>query len=215
MFGHRPARPVRRIFRFRVLGQLHDLSDFLVADRRLPTTPCGHLTESGQSVLGELRAPRQHRRTRHPGHLADLRIRHPSAADNSTQARCTTRCAATRDCAKLSKICRCPSDTANGVAIRLILHSITNRKVLQDTTLDRSNIPRPDADKLSSERVRVVAPHFPYFRDASQSTHAAHNPGSPLERHSGYFDALADCYVASLQPAAFALFRLAPPRERK
>jgi hypothetical protein len=57
----------------------------------------------------------------------------PSAADNSTRARCTTRCAATRECAKLSKICRCPSDTANGVAIRLILHSITNRKVICKT----------------------------------------------------------------------------------
>jgi hypothetical protein len=96
----------------------------MVTDRRFTASPFSHFTESDQSVFLKLATPGQHGRTRHPDHLADFRIRHPSAANSNTWVRCTTRCAALRDLTKVSRTSRCPSDIANGAAARLIHHSI-------------------------------------------------------------------------------------------
>ncbi len=127
-FRHRPARPVRLALRFRVQRQVHDLGDFLLADRRFAATSFSYLTEPDQSVFLELprqastvaETPRPPRRspysTHHRGH-------------SNACARCTTRCAAAREPANVSNTSRCPSDIANGAAARLIPHSIMHRKL--------------------------------------------------------------------------------------
>ena len=78
--GHRPARPMRFARRLRVQRQIHNLSDFLITDRRFTTSPLGHLAESHQPVFLEVTTPDQHGRTRHADHLTDLGIRHTIAS---------------------------------------------------------------------------------------------------------------------------------------
>jgi hypothetical protein len=104
--------------------QIHDLGHLLVTDRGLAAAPCGHLTKSDQPSSSNW--PRQSsplgRETSTISLISEFDT--PSAANNKTWARCTTRYAALGDLVRVSRTSRCPSDIANGAAARLMPHSI-------------------------------------------------------------------------------------------
>jgi hypothetical protein len=81
-------RFARRLF---VLGQPHDLFNFVRRDPQLAATPFAHLTELGQPFTGEPASPGAHRGRVTPTAVAMWELATPSAAINNTLARFTFR----------------------------------------------------------------------------------------------------------------------------
>ena len=73
--GHGPAAPMGFALRAVVQGQIHDLVDLVLRDRRLPTPALTDLRELDQPLLGEPGAPPADRRRRHRHRPRDSRVR--------------------------------------------------------------------------------------------------------------------------------------------